>query len=695
MDLKTDIQYVKGIGEKRAELLRKELEIYQVEDLLYYFPYKHIDKSEIKAIRDIHSGIQTAIQLKGRISNMELIGQGRSQRLTAILSDYSGSIQLVWFKGIKWIRTGVKEGVEYVVFGKPTLFNGRFNITHPELEQESQEPSKGIVPQYTIPEKLKNKFINSKIIQKAVLSALNSIEISDPYPSSFLQENRLIPLKKALKNIHFPENTSLLKQAENRIKFDEFFYIQLKLLLQKTIRKREQQGHTLSKIGVYFNSYFNHHLAFELTNAQKRVIKEIRADVKSGKQMNRLLQGDVGSGKTMVALFAMLMAVDNNLQAAMMAPTEILASQHYNSLKDDLEAIGVRSHLLTGSTKKSERAVIHEELLSGKAQILFGTHALIEDTVVFKSLGLVVIDEQHRFGVAQRAKFWKKNTIPPHVLIMTATPIPRTLSMTLYGDLDVSVIDELPPGRKAIKTQHYYDGQVRVVHKFMKEQIALGRQIYIVYPLIKESEKMDYMALEEGFWALQEHFPAPEYSISIVHGQMKPKDKDYEMQRFVKGETQIMVATTVIEVGVNVPNASVMIIESAERFGLSQLHQLRGRVGRGAEQSYCILKTPYKLSKESKTRISAMVNSTDGFKLAEIDLQLRGPGSIDSTQQSGVPMHFKKANLATDQKELKQARKAAESTLEADPDLSQSIHAGIRQVLKGKYSSKVNWSKIG
>ena len=450
-----------------------------------------------------------------------------------------------------------------------------------------------------------------------------------------------------------------------------------------------------SNIGAYFNSYYKDYLPFELTGAQKKVLKEIRADVNTGKQMNRLLQGDVGSGKTLVALFSMLMAVDNGFQAAIMAPTEILAKQHYESLQNDLEQLGLTVHLLTGSTKKSVRNIIHEDLESGKADILIGTHALIEDTVKFKNLGLVVIDEQHRFGVAQRAKFWKKNNLPPHILIMTATPIPRTLSMTLYGDLDVSVIDELPPGRKAIETQHMYENQQPKLNKFIREQIGLGRQIYVVYPLIKESEKLDFKALEEGFWQLNEDFPAPEYAISIVHGQIKPKDKEIEMRKFIKGQTQIMVATTVIEVGVNIPNASVMIIESAERFGLSQLHQLRGRVGRGAEQSYCILKTGYKLSKESRTRIEAMVGTTDGFKLAEIDMQLRGPGSIEGTQQSGIPFDFKMANLATDQHILIKARQTVEHLLEQDPLLQKEENYKVKTILKSKYSSKINWSRIG
>ena len=698
MELKTEIQFLKGVGEKKAQLLNKELDIYTVEDLLYFFPYKYIDKSKTYAIAEIHSGLSSYIQIKARISNIEVVGTGRSARLKAKCYDQTGSLDLVWFKGIKWIRNNLTNGEEYIIFGKPTLFNGRFSINHPEIDKATSVPSASshnIVPQYSIPEKLKSKFITSKIIQKLTQAIFeNNINIPDYLSSKILQENRLLSLKESLYNLHYPQNEDLRKKAEHRIKFDELFFVQLKLLLQKKIRKNTVQGHVFSKVGNFFNAYYSDCLPFRLTEAQKRVIKEIRSDLNTGKQMNRLLQGDVGSGKTLVALFSMLIAVDNGFQTAIMAPTEILATQHFESLNKDLQQLGLTVHLLTGSTKKSERTIIHNDLESGKANILIGTHALIEDTVQFKNLGLVVIDEQHRFGVAQRAKFWKKNTIPPHILIMTATPIPRTLSMTLYGDLDVSIIDELPPGRKAIKTVHMYENQQAQLNKFMREQIALGRQIYVVYPLIKESEKLDFKALEEGFWQLNDDFPAPKYAISIVHGKVKPKDKEIEMQKFIKGQTHIMVATTVIEVGVNIPNASVMIIESAERFGLSQLHQLRGRVGRGAEQSYCILRTGYKLSNESRTRIEAMVNSSDGFKLAEIDMQLRGPGSIDGTQQSGIPLNFKMANLATDQSILQKAREAVENLLDKDPLLQHTDNYKIKTILKSKFSSKINWSRI-
>ncbi len=698
MNLKTEIQFLKGVGEKKAEILKKDLDIYTVEDLLYFFPSKYIDKSQIYQISDIHSSISSSIQIKGRISNPELIGTGRNQRLKARLSDHTGTIELVWFKSIKWIRQSINSGEEYIVFGKPTLFNGRFSITHPDIEKNlsTTNENQGTIPKYSIPEKLKTKFITSKIIQKLTLSIFNNnILIPDHLPENIRKENKLLSLKKSLQNIHYPINEELKKQAEYRIKFDELFFIQLKLLLQKKIRKHNVQGQIFSTVGSYFNTYYSKYLPFQLTDAQKRVIKEIRIDVNTGQQMNRLLQGDVGSGKTLVALFSMLIAIDNGFQAAIMAPTEILASQHFESLNKDLTELGLTVHLLTGSTKKSLRNIIHSDLESGKANIIIGTHALIEDSVKFKNLGIVIIDEQHRFGVAQRAKFWRKSNIPPHILIMTATPIPRTLSMTLYGDLDVSIIDELPPGRKTTETVHMYENQQPRLNKFMREQIALGRQIYVVYPLIKESEKLDFKALEEGFWQLNEDFPAPKYAISIVHGQVKTKDKEIEMQKFIKGQTQIMVATTVIEVGVNIPNASVMIIESAERFGLSQLHQLRGRVGRGSDQSYCILRTGYKLSKESRTRIEAMVSSSDGFKLAEIDMQLRGPGSIEGTQQSGIPFDFKMANLASDQDILQTARNTVESLLELDPLLKKEEHSKIKSILRKKYSSKINWSRIG
>ena len=700
MNLNTGIQYIKGVGEKKSEILKTELGIYTIEDALYFFPTKHIDKSKIYQISEIHSAISSSIQIKGRISNLEVIGTGYNSRLKARLTDSTGSMELVWFKGVKWVRRSINSGEEYVVFGKPSLFNGRFSINHPEIEKANSKNSnteqQANIPRYSVPEKLKSKFITSKVIQKITQSIFeNEVLIPDFLSNEIISDNKLLSLNDSLKNIHYPLNEELRLRAEYRIKFDELFFIQLKLLLQKQIQKNTFQGQVFSSIGVYFNSYYNDFLPFELTNAQKRVIKEIRADVNTGKQMNRLLQGDVGSGKTLVALFSMLMAVDNGFQAAIMAPTEILANQHFESLSKDLEALGLTIHLLTGSTKKSLRTIIHQDLESGKADILIGTHALIEDKVKFKNLGLVVIDEQHRFGVAQRAKFWKKNNIPPHILIMTATPIPRTLSMTLYGDLDVSIIDELPPGRKAIETTHMYENQSPRLNKFMREQIALGRQIYVVYPLIKESEKLDFKALEEGFWQLNDDFPAPKYAISIVHGQIKAKDKEIEMQKFIKGQTHIMVATTVIEVGVNIPNASVMVIESAERFGLSQLHQLRGRVGRGADQSYCILRTGYKLSKESRTRIEAMVESSDGFKLAEIDMQLRGPGSIEGTQQSGIPFDFKMANLATDQNILQKARNTVEKLLEKDPNLQSSDHFKIKEILKTKYSNKINWSRIG
>ncbi|MBN2668225.1 MAG: ATP-dependent DNA helicase RecG [Bacteroidales bacterium] len=693
INLNTDIQYLKGVGEARAKVLKKDLDIYTVEDLLYFFPYKHIDKSKIYLISDIHSQIGS-IQLQGRVSRIETIGQGRGQRLSARFTDRTGSIELVWFKGIRFLKSSLKEGEHYTLFGKPILFNGRFSISHPEMEKTAADAviEKGLMPQYSIPEKVKDKFVNSKLITKLVEIVWQlQPQIPDPLPSYLKQEQNIIDLCDALKHIHKPQSEDWYKKAEERLKFDELFNIQLKLLFQKHIQKSTIKGHIFGHVGQYFNRFFKELLEFELTEAQKRVVREIHSDVKSGLQMNRLIQGDVGSGKTIVAFFAMLMAVDNGFQAAMMAPTEILANQHFEGLKPFADALGLKIYLLTGNTKKSEREQLHQDLQNGVAHLLIGTHALIEDTVQFDNLGIVVIDEQHRFGVAQRAKFWNKNNVPPHILIMTATPIPRTLSMTIYGDLDVSVIDELPPGRKTIQTQHLYDTQFLKVYKFIRDQIALGRQIYVVYPLIKESEKLDFKALEEGFWQLYENFPPPKYHISKVHGDLKAKDKAFEMQQFVKGETHIMVATTVIEVGVNVPNASVMIIESAERFGLSQLHQLRGRVGRGADQSYCILKTSHKLSKESRTRIEAMVNSNDGFELAEIDMQLRGPGSIDGTQQSGMPFDFKIAKLTSDQDILQKARKAAEKLLSKDPDLN----ALLKQWLKKQLQTTIDWSRIG
>jgi ATP-dependent DNA helicase RecG len=698
MNLETEIQFLKGVGDKKAAILKKEMEIFQIRDLLYTFPSRYVDRSRLTPIAEIDADSGFAVQFRGRLKLSETVGSGPATRLRAIVADHSGQIELVWFKGIKWLSTQLKIGQEYLFFGKPTIFNGRINFSHPELEaiQFEEQEQKGIMPQYSVPEKLKSHFINSKYIQKLIKQVLDlNIPIEEHLPSSVIESNQLMSLGWAIRNIHFPQSENDRKRAEHRIKFEEFFYIQLKLLVQKQYRIKTYRGHIFNTIGPNFNRYFNECLPFELTGAQKRVIKEIRQDVKSGRQMNRLLQGDVGSGKTMVAIFSMLLAIDNGMQAAIMAPTEILAQQHYNSIAPDLEQIGLNVFLLTGSSKKSERDKIHQALIDGTAHILIGTHALIENNVQFQNLGLVVIDEQHRFGVSQRAKLWAKNTVPPHMLIMTATPIPRTLSMTLYGDLDVSIIDELPPGRKAIETKHVYDNQQSQIFKFMHEQINLGRQIYVVFPLIKESEKLDYKALEEGFWAIHEAFPPPKFSISIVHGQVKAKDKEIEMQRFIKGQAQIMVATTVIEVGVNVPNASVMVIENADRFGLSQLHQLRGRVGRGADQSYCILKTPFKLSQDSRTRIKAMVDSTDGFKLAEIDMQLRGPGAIEGTQQSGIPFDFKLANLLTDQVILQKARQAAEMLTDEDPQLELAQNQLTRAYLKKHYTSKVNWSKIG
>lgn len=691
-----DIQFFPGVGPKRAELLKKELNIRTAEDLLRHYPYKYVDRSRFYMISEISENMPF-IQLKGKILRFEKVGEGRSQRLIAIFTDGRQNIELVWFKGLKFVTERYKTNIEYVVFGKPTLFNGKYNIVHPDIEILSQLPpveQMGLQPFYNTSEKMKTHFLNSKAIQKIIYSLLPELQkgIPETLPAYVLNRYGLLHLTDALINIHFPKNSHLLNRARQRLKFEELFYIQLDIVKQTAWRNQRFKGFVFKHVGNYFNTFYRDYLPFELTNAQKKVIREIRADVASGKQMNRLLQGDVGSGKTLVALFAMLMAVDNGFQACMMAPTEILAAQHFESLKELLGNIGLRIALLTGSTRPKERAEIHEKLLNGELNILLGTHALIEETVQFKNLGLVVIDEQHRFGVAQRARLWSKNVQPPHILVMTATPIPRTLAMTIYGDLTVSVIDELPPGRKPIQTFHFYDNKRQALYKFMVKQIELGRQIYVVYPLIQESETMDLKNLEEGYEHLSEIFP--QYIISMVHGKMKSAEKEAEMQKFVTGKTQIMVATTVIEVGVNVPNASVMIIENAERFGLAQLHQLRGRVGRGADQSYCILLTGYKLSNLTRKRIETMVNTNDGFQIAETDLQLRGPGDLDGTQQSGLPFELKIANLAQDGKMLEIARKTAIDIIEDDPQLQKNENIILSEQLKKMKTSSLNWSVI-
>lgn len=691
----TDIKFLAGVGPKKAEILNKEINVYSVEDLLYYFPYKYIDRSRIYFIHEI-DGNMPYIQLRGRITSFETHGEGRKKRLVGKFTDGTGTIDLVWFQGGKFITDKYRLNLPYIVFGKPTMFGDKFNIAHPDIDpyiSEEERPS-GLMPYYNTTEKMKNHYLNSKVMQKIMVSAFNAVvkNITETLPESVICEAKIMPLQQALRNVHFPENATLLREAQYRLKFEELFYIQLNILRYTAERRSKLKGFVFTKVGDNLNNFYANNLPFELTNAQKRIIKEIRQDMATGEQMNRLLQGDVGSGKTLVALMLMLIAIDNGFQSAMMAPTEILATQHYFTIKEFLKGMNVNVELLTGSTKKSDRERIHSSLLTGDLQILVGTHALIEDTVKFSNLGLVIIDEQHRFGVAQRAKLWKKNINPPHILVMTATPIPRTLAMTVYGDLEVSVIDELPPGRKPIQTIHQYDKKRGSLYESIRKQLQEGRQVYIVYPLIEESEKLDLKNLEEGFEHTQEVFP--EYTVCKVHGKMKPKEKEAEMQRFLRNEAQIMVATTVIEVGVNVPNASVMVIESAQRFGLSQLHQLRGRVGRGADQSYCILVTPYELSADTRKRIDIMVESNDGFEIAEADLKLRGPGDLEGTQQSGIPFNLKIANLVKDGEILKYARDIAQTVLDNDPELEKPDNLILKKQLQRLRSSNYHWGLI-
>lgn len=694
--LDQDIKFLAGVGPKRAELLNKELGIYTFRDLLYYFPYKYIDRTRFHNISEVRAD-QAYIQVKGKIRSFELLGEGRKQRLSAVFCDETGSMDLVWFQGIKYIRENLLPGKTYVVFGKPSVFSGRVNIIHPEVEDKTSEQFKTGVLQafYNTTEKLKKRFLNTSALNKIQYNLARQIQgkIYETLPVKVKDPLKLMDLKDALLHIHFPASTHLLQKATFRLKFEELFYIQLKILSLKHQRHEAFKGFVFSDVGYNFNHFYANNLPFELTGAQKKVIREIRKDLGSGKQMNRLLQGDVGSGKTLVALMIALLAFDNGFQASLMAPTEILAIQHFNTIEKMLQGLGVNMALLTGSTKKSQRRIIHEQLESGELQLLIGTHALIEDVVSFDKLGLVIIDEQHRFGVAQRAKLWKKNSgIPPHILVMTATPIPRTLAMTLYGDLEVSVIDELPPGRKPISTRHYYENRRKEVYQFIRSQIETGRQAYIVYPLISESEKMDYKNLEDGYELMKQVFPR--FKISMVHGRMKPAEKEAEMQLFKDGKTQIMVATTVIEVGVDVPNASVMVIESAERFGLSQLHQLRGRVGRGAEQSYCLLMSSYKISNESRKRLETMVRTNDGFEIAEVDLQLRGPGDIEGTQQSGLGLNLNIANLGKDGEILRIARNMASDILDDDPRLAKEEHKLLRYHYLKMKNTEFNWSVI-
>jgi ATP-dependent DNA helicase RecG len=694
--LQTPIDYLKGVGPGRAEVLRKELGIHTYQDLINLFPNRYIDRTRFYKVSDLQP-TNAEVQVVGQITGFKEIVQKRGKRLVATFRDETGHLELVWFRGHKWIREHLKTHKDYVIFGKINLFNGTFSMPHPDIELKTEYDnglSKAIQPIYPSTEKLTNRGISNRVICKIMEQLFLQLNgrFEESLSTEILEHQKLISKSEALLNIHFPKTQKLLSLSQFRLKFEELFYIQLQLILKNIIHKTKIKGYRFETVGSYFNTFYNEHLPFELTNAQKRVLKEIRIDMDSNAQMNRLLQGDVGSGKTIVALMSMLIAIDNNFQATLMAPTEILSFQHYNGLKPFCDLIGVKIGLLTGSSKTVARRLIHEQLESGELQIIIGTHALLEDKVKFKNLGLAIIDEQHRFGVAQRSKLWKKNVCPPHILVMTATPIPRTLAMSVYGDLDISVIDELPAGRKPIKTVHRFDTNRLKVLGFIRDEIAKGRQIYIVYPLINESETLDFKDLIDGYESIVRDFPMPNYQVSIVHGQMKPIDKEFEMQRFVKGETQIMVATTVIEVGVNVPNASVMIIESAERFGLSQLHQLRGRVGRGSEQSYCILMTGSKLGDNSKTRMKTMVRSSDGFEIAEVDLRLRGPGDMMGTQQSGV-LEMKIANIVKDKDILSLARHWAKKVLVADPKLENPKHQPIAQtyIKMGKYKNIWNY----
>ncbi|EAR01488.1 ATP-dependent DNA helicase RecG [Maribacter sp. HTCC2170] len=695
--LQTPITYLKGVGPNRAQTLQGELGISTYQDLLNLFPNRYIDKTQYYKIGQLQRS-NADVQIKGKIIRIKTVEQKKGKRLVATFIDETGEMELVWFRGQKWIRENLKLNTPYVIFGKCNWYSGKFSMPHPEMEllTEHEQGLKVLMqPVYPSTEKLGNSGITNRVINKLLqqLFVETKGKFMETLSDGLLHDLKLISKSEALFNIHFPKNQEFLAKAQFRLKFEELFYIQLQLISKNMLRKQKIKGFNFDQVGELFNEFFKNHLPFELTTAQKRVIKEIRADMGSNAQMNRLLQGDVGSGKTIVALMTMLLAIDNGYQACLMAPTEILANQHFNGIKEQLQDIGVNIALLTGSIKKSARTIIHEQLENGELHILIGTHALLEDKVKYKNLGLAIVDEQHRFGVAQRSKLWHKNEVPPHILVMTATPIPRTLAMSLYGDLDISVIDELPPGRKAIKTVHRYDSNRLKVFGFIKDEIKKGRQIYVVYPLIQESEALDYKDLMDGYESIARDFPLPDYQISIVHGKMKPADKDYEMERFVKGETQIMVATTVIEVGVNVPNASVMIIESAERFGLSQLHQLRGRVGRGADQSYCILMTSFKLSSEAKTRLETMVRTNDGFEIAEVDLKLRGPGDIMGTQQSGV-LNLKIADIVKDNDILKTARWYAMKILKEDPSLEKQEHLVIRHSYAQLIKHKNIWNYI-
>lgn len=696
--LQTPIEYLKGVGPQRGELLRKELGIHRYADLVNFFPNRYIDRTRYYKINELQKN-DSEVQIIGKIINSKTVEFGKAKkRLVATFVDETGQIELTWFQGHKWIRDSLKLNIPYVIFGKVSFFGNTFNMAHPEMElfsEHEQSLRSAMQPVYPSTENLTNRGISNRVINKMMQQIFieTQAKFAETLPQYLIDELKLIPKNAALFNIHFPKSQDLLAKAQFRLKFEELFFIQLQLITKNLVRKHKIKGHTFTIVGDNFNNFFQNHLPFELTNAQKKVLKEIRNDMGTNAQMNRLLQGDVGSGKTIVALMSMLIALDNGFQSCLMAPTEILANQHYNGLSELAKNLNVNIKILTGSTKTADRKIIHEELENGSLHILIGTHALLEDKVQFNNLGLAIIDEQHRFGVEQRSKLWKKNEIPPHILVMTATPIPRTLAMSLYGDLDISVIDELPPGRKPIQTVHRYDSNRLKVWKFIKDEIVKGRQIYIVYPLIQESETMDYKDLMDGYESISRDFPLPQYSISIVHGKMKPADKDAEMKRFAEGKTNIMVATTVIEVGVNIPNASVMIIESAERFGLSQLHQLRGRVGRGAEQSYCILMTSFKLSSDSKIRIETMCQTNDGFEIAEVDLKLRGPGDIMGKQQSGV-LNLQIADLVRDKDILLVARNEALKLLKKDPLMNFPEHQTLRIIFIELSKKKNIWNYI-
>ena len=695
--LSTPIDFLKGVGPAKADLLKKELRIFTYRDLITYYPFRYVDKSKIFKVSDLNADLPF-IQLKGEVIKFQTIGKGRVKRLVAHFKDDTGIIKLIWFKGTTWIRSSIKLNTEYLVFGKPTSFKNTFSLVHPELdlwEDYNKKAHVGLQGVYHSSEKLSAKGLNSRGILKLIknLIPLLKNDIKETLSLKILTQLNLPTKEDSLINIHIPKNNNDFIRAQKRLKFEEFFFLQLHLLKLKLIRTKRLKGYPFPKIDTHFKNFYNNHIPFELTGAQKRVLKEIRRDVQSEAQMNRLLQGDVGSGKTLVAFLSMLIAVDNGFQSAIMAPTEILARQHMDTISEYCKELDVKVGILTGSSKTKERKELHEKLESGELNILIGTHALIEDKVKFRNLGLVIIDEQHRFGVSQRSKLWKKNDFPPHMLVMTATPIPRTLSMTLYGDLEVSVIDELPPGRKEVKTVWRTDSNRLKVIGFIREQIKLGRQIYIVFPLIQESEVLDYKNLMDGYESLVRDFPLPEFQVSVLHGQMKAEDKEYEMKRFVDGVTDIMVATTVIEVGVNVPNASVMIIESSERFGLSQLHQLRGRVGRGAEQSYCILMSGNKVSTEGKERLKTMVETSDGFKISEVDLRLRGAGDLMGTKQSGA-LNFKIADLVKDGNILEYSRNVAIQLLVEDERLEKEENKNILKAYLPYAKQRNNWSRI-